>query len=128
MRTVTQAIREHALSAIGVVIEPIIRRPPLEVLRKTEYYPTFKDSPTFDQLCWNRLVMGSMRYGLMADRTKGNFDCITSIRARLNRYEKDGNAELLADIANLAMVEFVNGNHNGVISVDDSEDHARKKE
>lgn len=59
----------------------------------------------------NRMVQGYFRYGSMRKNKKGLLDCIGSMKKRLALYEKTGNDEILVDIANIAMVEFVNGSH-----------------
>ena len=79
--------------------------PPLESLRKTEW------DKEFEQLMRNRLVMGAIRYGLLGDKSKPRYDRIGTLLRRAEEYRKTGNDELLVDIANTAMLEFVEGTH-----------------
>ena len=87
--------------------------PSLVELRRTER------SPEFEHLCMNRKVVGSLRYGRMGDPNKPKYDRARDMIRRLELYLKDGNAEWLVDVANIAELEFVEGNHHGVTSVDD---------
>jgi hypothetical protein len=67
----------------------------------------------FERLMRNRLIVGSYRYGsLRRKRPKGisGFH-IKYIKDKLKKYALTGNTELLVDIANLALVEFVTGDH-----------------
>jgi len=90
--------------------------PPLQSLLITER------SPEFERLRMNRKVMGAMRYGLMnGDPEKSRYDRTSDMMKRLKKYMVDRNAEHLVDIANLAELEFVEGDHFGVIPQDDSE-------
>jgi len=68
-------------------------------------------SPAFEQFMRNRLAMGYFRYGPLNKQPKGLYDNVGSIRKRLALFEKTGNDEILVDIANLCMCEFVNGTH-----------------
>jgi hypothetical protein len=97
--------------------------PDVENLRKTQW------SDIFEKLMRNRLVMGAIRYGLFGANGKPHYDSINSIRKRLDLYEKTGNDEILVDIANLAMVEFIEGKHplKHFKSVDDTIVHAEEK-
>lgn len=77
----------------------------------------------------NRLIMGRFRYGPLARAQKGTHDYISSAIKRLEKYKETGNDELLVDVANLCLVEFVTGAHpkKHFASIDDSE-HATKKD
>lgn len=68
-------------------------------------------SPEFEKMMRNRLVMGAMRYGRFGTSEKSGYDCIGSIIEKAKAYRATGNDELLVDIANLALVEFVEGSH-----------------
>jgi len=60
----------------------------------------------------NRMVVGYLRYpGFIGYVGRKKYDCIGSIRKRLHEYEKDRNPEHLFDIQNLAMIEYVEGDH-----------------
>jgi hypothetical protein len=78
---------------------PMKKPPSLEVLKATEW------SPSFEQLMRNRLIMGSFRYGRVHDANI--CDNVEAMRKRISRYVQTGKIELLADIANFALMEFV---------------------
>jgi hypothetical protein len=86
-------------------------------LRKTEW------SEEFEKLMRNRLLMGFFRYGRMGDKNKPVYDRKESILSRIFKYEETGNTEYLVDIANLCMLEFVEGRHKNkhFKSIDDGE-------
>ena len=65
----------------------------------------------FKELMKNRLIMGALRYGPLLAPGKKDWDRCESIRQRLVTYEADGNLEHLVDISNLALIEFVEGDH-----------------
>lgn len=70
--------------------------------------------------------MGYFRYGPMGK--KPGYDNIGSVKKRIELYEQTGNLEHLVDIANLAMVEFVEGQHpNRHFSASDDGIHVEKK-
>lgn len=77
----------------------------LDDLRRSEW------SPEFERLMRNRLVMGAMRYGLLNDPDKEPWNRAAGIWKRLNEYRATGNTECLVDIANLALLEFEEGQH-----------------
>lgn len=96
MPTVTELLRERIETrAFGK------KMPPLEELRKSEW------SEEFEQLMRNRLLMGAFRYGLFKDELKQKWAILPSIRRRLEKYEQTGNLEMLVDVANLCMIEFL---------------------
>lgn len=72
-------------------------------------------SPDFEKLMRNRLVMGCLRYGPMGHgsqpKGKPTYDRCSSIRRRLENFEKDGNSEWLVDIANIALLIFEEHQH-----------------
>lgn len=76
----------------------------IEELRRTEW------SSEFEQKMRNRLVFGAIRYGPMGHGGippgKPQYDRVASIRARLDRFERTGNAEWLVDIANMALLIY----------------------
>lgn len=67
-------------------------------------------SPEFERLMRNRLVFGAIRYGRMGHGElppgKPVYDRCESIRRRLERWERSGNAEWLVDIANMALLMY----------------------
>jgi hypothetical protein len=95
--------------------------PALESLQQSEW------SPKFETLMRNRLVMGAFRYGLLGDPAKPRYDRVASIRRRLDKYVQTGNLEHLVDVANTALLEFVEGEHPNrhFHSIDDGE-HTKK--
>jgi hypothetical protein len=97
------------------------RAPPLESLQETEW------SPEFERLMRNRLIMGGMRYGLLGAAGKPKYDRVASMKKRLDLYLQDRNAEHLVDVANIALCEFVEGDHDGVTALDEHKHHAQVK-
>jgi hypothetical protein len=84
----------------------IINAAPLSELVRTDW------SPEFERLMRNRLIQGSFRYGRLGkDKAGMQFDRVASIKRRLANYEATGNIENLVDIANTALLEFVEGIH-----------------
>ena len=59
----------------------------------------------------NRLVMGALRYGLLGDINKPQYDRIPSLLKRISEFQQTGNDEILVDIANIALLEFEEGAH-----------------
>ena len=74
-------------------------------------FPDSEWSDMFIKLMHNRLAIGYFRYGPLNEQPKGLYDNIDSIRQRVKLYKETGNDEILVDISNIAMVEYVNGNH-----------------
>ncbi len=107
MKTVTQYLREHLLNRKGIpASEPAVdlRKVLVESLRTSER------SRRFEDLMRNRLVMGAIRYGKM-HAAKPKYDRISSTIQRLQLYQEAGNTELLVNAANLALLEFEEGDH-----------------
>src|SRR3954468_9098065 len=92
-------------------------------LKKSEW------SPEFEQLMRNRLIMGALRYGLLNDSGKPNYDRMASIKKRADKYAETGNLEFLVDMANLCLLEFEEGQHPNkhFHAVDDGE-HVKCKQ
>jgi hypothetical protein len=65
--------------------------------------------------------MGALRYGEIPQKAKYNY--IKSLENRLAQYKETGNTELLVDVANLAMLEFVCGSHPNKHWHDVHDDH-----
>ena len=101
---------------------------PLQDMKETEW------SPEFEQAMRNRLVFGAFRYGKMGHGSippgKPQYDRVASIRARLERFERTGNAEWLVDIANMALLiyeEHVHPNfHFRAVDGDDEDSYHDK--
>lgn len=77
----------------------------LDVLRVTQW------DEDFERLMRNRLLMGAFRYGPFRSGRQKDYDNIASIHRHAEQYAATGNTEHLVDIANLALVEFVHGQH-----------------
>lgn len=88
--------------------------PPLPVLQHTEW------SPGFESAMRARLIMGAFRYGRLGDDSKPKYDRIGSIESRAKKFRQTRNKELLVDIANLCLLEFVEG-EGTFDSIDDGE-------
>ncbi len=115
----THAILRNRLHAKAGII-PETSGYTLEQLRKTQW------SDTFEDLMRNRLIFGGMRYGIFGKKNKPKYNNVESITKRLKKYELTGNTEHLVDIANLCMVEFVEGVHPlKHFSASDDTEHVR---
>lgn len=79
--------------------------PTINVLRKSEW------SEEFERAMRYRLIMGAFRYGQLGGKDKPSYDRLNCMKRRIEQYQKDGNQEHLVDIANLALCEFVEGDH-----------------
>jgi hypothetical protein len=97
------------------------RLPDLTALRRTER------NPEFEELRMNRMIMGAFRYGRLGAAAKPQWNRVEDMIRRLRGYQQDGNAEHLVDVANLAQLEFTEGEHNGVLATDDKQ-HVSAKE
>ena len=91
--------------------------PPLVELMKTEW------SDVFEKLMRNRLIMGRFRYGALGSKDKRQYDRVSAALKRLTQYSISGNTELLVDVANLCLLEYVEGRHpqKHFSAVDDGE-------
>lgn len=74
-------------------------------------------SPEFESLMRSHLIMGAYRYGKLAhtkeeQEKKKYYDYIGELIKRTKLYSETGNKAYLVDIANCALIEFVQeGNH-----------------
>lgn len=107
MPSITDLLRWHLLRDVH------LPEPPLDELMRTER------SPAFEALCIRRKIMGRLRYGALGAPGKPQYDRVACAIRRLQEYLKDHNAEHLVDAANLCEIEFVEGEHYGVVAVDD---------
>jgi hypothetical protein len=89
----------------GLPEDTIQLLPSFDELQKTEW------NKEFEILMRNRLIMGAMRYGRMGAKDKPKYDRVGSMLKRLNKYHETGNKEILVDVANLCLMEFVECNH-----------------
>lgn len=93
----------------------------LEELRASEW------SPEFERHMRDRLIVGAFRYGKLSAPNKPRYNHVEDIKVRLAAYQEDGNTEHLVDIANIALLEFVEGIHpKKHFRVADDEIHAEK--
>ena len=104
MSTAHDVIRARLLARAGLVDRPAPKFT-LDELAASEW------SPEFERLMRNRLIMGALRYGKLGEPNKPAYDRFKSMFKRLLAYRDTGNLELLVDIANLCLVEFVDGKH-----------------
>ena len=75
-----------------------------EKILKTEY------SEKFDKIRKDMMIMSYYKYGPLKDNY-GTYKCMNAIenlKIRLNKYLETGNTEYLCDVANFAMLEFMN--------------------
>ena len=99
-------MRERLYRRAGLLAPPPPKYNYLQ-LRASEW------SPQFEEFMRNRMVMGALRYGTIAQNraAKKPYDRIASVKKRLESYLITGNDELLVDCANLLMLEFELGQH-----------------
>ena len=55
--------------------------------------------------------MGSILYGRIRSKRKKQYNRIADCIRRLQEYTRSGNDELLVDVGNICMIEFVEGTH-----------------
>jgi hypothetical protein len=91
----------------------------LSTLRASEW------SERFETLMRARLIMGALRYGRLRAPGKPKYDRVSSMIKRLEEYRRTRNAELLVDTANLALLEFEEG-ENVLTPMDEREHVARR--
>jgi hypothetical protein len=80
-------------------------------LTRVDSCPASEFDPTFAQGMVDRMAMSYAKYGAVADAYPSRVDAIASLRLRLDKYETSGNTELLMDVANFAMIEFMRPRH-----------------
>ena len=68
-------------------------------------------SAEFETLMRHRLVMGALRYGKINGTNKPEYNRIVAIHKRMWEFVRSGNKELLVDIANFCLLEFVETKH-----------------
>jgi hypothetical protein len=76
---------------------------------ETEY------SSRFDDIRKNMMVVSYYKYGALKDNygTYKCMDALGNIEKRIQKYKETGNTEFLADVANFAMIEFLNPSVSG---------------
>ena len=83
-------------------------------------------STLFERLMRNRLIQGAFRYGRMGAVGKKSYDWLPSLHKRLDEYERTGNLEMLVDVANGCLLEFVESKHPFKhFASDDDGDHVK---
>ncbi len=92
--------------------------PPLSVLMRTEW------SQEFESAMRVRMVMGAFRYGRLGDPEKPKYDRMGFIKRRVELFQKTQNKELLVDIANLCLLQFVEG--EGTFTAIDDGEHVQR--
>lgn len=121
-------LRQRLLLRAGLAEPP----PPKFTREQAEKLYESERLHEFEKLCRNRLVMGALRYGPLADaphHDEHGYDehvahgfpqslaarpgskRIASAIKRLIKYQETGNQEHLVDAANLCGIEFEYGNH-----------------
>lgn len=120
MKTITEHIRDHLLASLGYT-EPRARnrKPDLDSLLVSEWCPEFETARRY------RMVMGALRYGLLADPGKwAGYDLLGGMRRKLEVYHRTGNTEALVDAANYLMLEFMRPSHpHAHFRAEDDRDH-----
>lgn len=79
--------------------------PSLESLSASEW------CDEFEARMRNRLILGALRHGVIGGAGKPRYDRVASARRRLRRYLETGNREHLVDVANMMLLEYVEGEH-----------------
>lgn len=76
---------------------------------KTEY------SERFDEIRKSMMVVSYYKYGPLKENYEKYkcMDAIANMRKRIEEYERTGNTEFLADVANYAMIEFMHSSIEG---------------
>jgi hypothetical protein len=68
-------------------------------------------SRRFHRLMDAAMQVSFYKYGHVGDGYPERVDAVKSLKARLDKYAKTGNAEWLVDVANFAMIEFMHPRH-----------------
>jgi hypothetical protein len=89
----------------GIEKKDVLIMPNIEELIRTEW------SPVFEKLMRNRLLMCAFRYVRLHDVNKPKYNRVQKIKDKIEIYERTGNLECLVDIANIALMEFEEGEH-----------------
>ncbi|MBI3984285.1 hypothetical protein HY346_03220 [Candidatus Microgenomates bacterium] len=76
--------------------------------------PSSEVSREFLQGMVNRMMTSFRKYGLVAAAYPDHVDAVATLRDRLREYERTGRAELLIDVGNFAMIEYMYPRHEAV--------------
>ena len=79
-------------------------------IKKPKSVPDTEFSMVFLQGMVDRMGVSYFKYGPVAE-AKGKINEIESLKIRLNKYLETGNTEYLMDVANFAMIEFMQPSH-----------------
>ena len=121
MKTILEHIRDRVEGRAKLDQLEIGKGPSLETLYRTEW------SSYFESLMRNRLIMGALRYGRLG--THKPLARTEAMISKVKGYEETGNLEYLVDVANYALIEFVEGQHpKKHFHATDDKDHARRTE
>jgi hypothetical protein len=96
-------LRDRLHARLGIV--EIMTPEPVGNLKASEW------NDEFERLQRNRLMMGAIRYGRIGALDKKKWDRIPDMIKRLEAYRDEGNLEYLVDVANLCLLEYVEGDH-----------------
>lgn len=125
MKHIHDIIRDRLERIFPVVRDANYLNKRLTELEKSEW------SPEFEKLMRNRLLMGALRYGLLADKKKGHvkWNLLGALTAKIENYEKTGNTEYLVDAANYCLLAFECDDHptKHFKALDDHTDHCKVK-
>lgn len=124
-----QHLRERLHQQAGLGTERHSKFHPSDLLRleQTEW------SPKFEWLMRNRLLMGALRYGTMAEKrlltNKNRWDLVGAVSLKIKKYEETGNTEFLVDAANYCLLAFEFDPHPTKYfhALDDHLDHCKQK-
>ena len=79
-------------------------KPPLKTMKQLEDECDWSDE--FNSYRKKKMIMGRLKYGPWK-KNRVNVDALGSMMLRLEDYKKTGNKEMLEDIANFAMMEWM---------------------
>lgn len=79
----------------------------IEELRESEW------CEEFEQLMRNRLIMGAIRYGKLNEQDKPTYERAKTMAKKVALYVETKNKEVLVDLANYAMIEYIEPTEEG---------------
>lgn len=68
----------------------------------------------FEELQKKAMIMSYYKYGKIVknhSKSDNHMDAVSNLLKRLEMYKETGNTEFLVDVANFAMIEFMNPQH-----------------